>query len=45
MAGANSEEEAWLNYTIQPFARQSFDVTSSAQLLAGLFMSKTFMKI
>jgi len=40
-----SEKEMSLNYTIQPFIRQSFDAIIPVQLLARLFMSKTFLKI
>jgi len=35
MAGAKSEKEARLNYTVQPFAREYFDVMSSVQLFAA----------
>jgi hypothetical protein len=35
IAAAKSRKEAWLNYTIQPFARQFFDAISSVQLLAA----------
>jgi len=33
LAVGKSDKETWLNYTIQPFARQFFDVISSVRLL------------
>jgi hypothetical protein len=49
MAGAKSEKEKRLNYTIQPFARQFFGAILNVQLLAakGLatnFLYKNFVK-
>jgi hypothetical protein len=35
MAGGKLEKETWLNYTLQPFARQYFDDISSVQLRAA----------
>jgi hypothetical protein len=35
MAGANSQKEARLKYTIQPFSREFFDAISSMQLLVA----------
>jgi hypothetical protein len=49
MADAKSEKDAWLNYTIQPFARLFFGSISSMQLLqpmlARLYLIKAFMNI
>jgi len=33
LAFGKSDKETWVNYTIQPFARQFFDVISFVQLL------------
>jgi hypothetical protein len=50
MAGATSEKETLLNYTIQPFARHFFDAILNVQLLAAkdyhiFFSIKIFMNI
>jgi len=35
MVGGKSDKETWLNYTIQPYARQFSDDISLVQLLAA----------